>query len=188
MGRPRKPITAENEEQAALTTKKRKCGLKSASLEGHVTASPNEVSEIVRSALIASKQPKVKDDEECGRRIEEYFANCSERGALPLWEELALYLGTTRKTLYEWNMGRGCSSTRCDMIKKAKEICASVDAKLAQKGQIQPVVYIFRAKNFFDMRDQSEVVLTPNNPLGEQADQKALEAKLADIVIDADQK
>lgn len=54
------------------------------------------------------------------------------------------------------------------MIKKAKEILAGIDAKLVSQGKIPQVTYIFRAKNFFGMKDQSEVVLTPNNPLGDQ--------------------
>ena len=54
------------------------------------------------------------------------------------------------------------------MIKKAKEILAGIDAKLVSQGKIPQVTYIFRAKNFFGMKDQSEVVLTPNNPPGGQ--------------------
>ena len=50
------------------------------------------------------------------------------------------------------------------MVKKAKEILAGIDAKLVSQGKIPQVTYIFRAKNFFGMRDQQEVVLTPNNP------------------------
>jgi hypothetical protein len=64
------------------------------------------------------------------------------------------------------------------MIKKAKGILAAIDAKLVSEGKIPQVTYIFRAKNFFGMRDQQDVVLTPNvNPLGEQADAKALKQK-----------
>ena len=43
---------------------------------------------------------------------------------------------------------------------------------------VVPQGYIFRAKNFFGMRDQQEVVLTPNtSPLGEQQDTEALKQK-----------
>ena len=37
-----------------------------------------------------------------------------------------------------------------------------MDAELAQEGKIQPVVYMFRAKNYYGMKDQQDVVLTPN--------------------------
>ena len=46
-----------------------------------------------------------------------------------------------------------------------------------QDGKINPVTGIFWQKNYDGMKDQSEVVLTPNNPLGEQKDVEALKQK-----------
>ena len=63
------------------------------------------------------------------------------------------------------------------MVKKAKEILAGIDAKLVSEGRIPQVTYIFRAKNYFGMRDQQEVVLTPNNPLGDTTDTETLKNK-----------
>ena len=51
------------------------------------------------------------------------------------------------------------------MIKRAKEIMAAIDAELVSNNKIPQVTYIFRAKNFYQMADKSEVVLTPNTPL-----------------------
>ena len=34
---------------------------------------------------------------------------------------------------------------------------------MVTEGKINPVVYIFRAKNYFGMKDQQDLVLTPNN-------------------------
>ena len=48
---------------------------------------------------------------------------------------------------------------------------------MVTEGKINPVVYIFRAKNYFGMRDQQEYVLTPNTPLGEDADKNLLQSK-----------
>ena len=39
-----------------------------------------------------------------------------------------------------------------------------------QKGRLTPVVYIFRAKNFFGMKDVQDYVLTPNNAMGAESD------------------
>ena len=69
------------------------------------------------------------------------------------------------------------------MIKKAKEILAGIDAKLVSMGKIPQVTYIFRAKNFFGMKDQQDVVVTPNNPLGDTVDQKQLEERIAETVV-----
>jgi len=46
------------------------------------------------------------------------------------------------------------------MIKKAKQILAAIDAELVSSGKIPQVVYIFRAKNFFGMADQQEIVVS----------------------------
>ena len=54
---------------------------------------------------------------------------------------------------------------RRNLIKKAKEFLASFDAQLVQEGKVNPTTYIFRAKNYFGLKDQQEYVLTPNNPL-----------------------
>ena len=54
-----------------------------------------------------------------------------------------------------------------------------------EDGKVNPVTGIFWQKNYDGLKDQQEVVLTPNNPLGEaqnaeQLKQKYLES--ADIV------
>ena len=48
---------------------------------------------------------------------------------------------------------------------------------MVTEGKINPVVYIFRAKNFFGMKDQQEHVITPNNPLGDTTNPEELAQK-----------
>ena len=56
-----------------------------------------------------------------------------------------------------------------DVIKKAKEFIATMEAELARDGEINSTVYIFRAKNYFGMADKQEVVVTPNTGMQAQA-------------------
>ena len=72
------------------------------------------------------------------------------------------------------------------MIKKAKQILANIDAELVLGRKIPETTYIFRSKNYYGMRDNVEVTVAPQNPLGDTLDQKELEAKIADIVVDED--
>ena len=68
-----------------------------------------------------------------------------------------------RKAAVDQILEKGFSgSLVTEIIKKAKQILASMDAELAAEGKIQPVVYMFRSKNFYEMRDSQELVLTPN--------------------------
>lgn len=59
----------------------------------------------------------------------------------------------------------------------------------AQNGKINPVAAIFLMKNHFGYQDKQEVVLTPNNQLGEvtppeELQQKYLEATASDYDTD----
>jgi hypothetical protein len=53
-----------------------------------------------------------------------------------------------------------------------------------QNGKLNPASGIFIGKNFFGYRDVQDVVVTPNNPIGDPASQKALEDKYLEVVDD----
>ena len=52
-----------------------------------------------------------------------------------------------------------------------------------QNGKINPVSGIFLLKNNFGYQDKQEVVVTPNNPLGDGAERSQLEDKYTDTVV-----
>ena len=54
-----------------------------------------------------------------------------------------------------------------DIVKRAKDFIATMEAELARDGEINSTVYIFRAKNHFGMVDKQEVVVTPNTGMEE---------------------
>ena len=58
-------------------------------------------------------------------------------------------------------------SGMADVVKKAKDFIATMEAELARDGEINSTVYIFRAKNHFGMVDKQEVVVTPNTGMEE---------------------
>ena len=125
----------------------------------------------------------VKSDEEMCERLNYFFTQCAESQQLPTVEKMANCLGYHRQTLYDWEHGKnhGFSSATAEIIRKAKQVLAGIDADLAQEGKIQPVVYMFRAKNFYNMRDQQEVVLTPNTPQLSDADVATIASKYEEL-------
>ena len=125
----------------------------------------------------------VKSDDELCERLNWFFSECARTQQLPNIEKMGNALGYHRNTLLDWENGNtgGFSSATAGIIKKAKQILASIDAELAQEGKTQPVVYMFRAKNFYGMRDQQDVVLTPNTNGLESADAKTIEAKYKEL-------
>lgn len=131
-------------------------------------------------------QTKVRNDDELCERLNWFFTTCAETQQLPTVEKMANALGYHRQTLFEWETGAngGFSPATGDIIRQAKQVLAGIDAELAQEGKIQPVVYLFRSKNFYGMKDQQDVVVTPNAGNITPTDIKTIEAKYAELPED----
>ena len=115
------------------------------------------------------------------------FNTLAETGELPTVEKMALALGTTRASLWNWENGLQCSPARTAMIQQANGILAAMDAELVSQGKIPQVTYIFRAKNFYNMKDQTDVIVTPNNPVGAVLPEDELRKRIeGDVVIEPD--
>lgn len=147
-------------------------------------AKSEDISRCIRNCLTFYGLPIVRDDEECRQRLEWFFDTCGQTGQLPTVEKMVMALGTIRQTVWEWERGEKCSQRRADMIKKAKEFIASFESEMVTEGKINPVVYIFRAKNYFGMKDQQDVVLKPESPLGDKVDQARLESTIVQELPD----
>ena len=126
---------------------------------------------------------KAVTDEEIRERLHRYFVETLENGEIPTVEEMCLAFGYDRVTIWRWETGgEGSTPARRNLIKKAKEFLASFDAKLVQENKVNPTTYIFRAKNYFGLKDEVEYVLTPNNPLGDIKDSKEIRKRLSEGV------
>lgn len=134
----------------------------------------------------AGIQNKVRSDEELCERLNWFFSQCAATQQIPNVEKMANALGYHRNTLNDWETGHnhGFTPATKDIIRQAKQILASIDAELAQEGKTQPVVYLFRAKNFYGMRDQQDLVLTPNNGGIDTKDPATIAAKYAELPED----
>lgn len=124
---------------------------------------------LLAETLQAYKQPRVNSDEELAGRLSDYFRQCAETGQIPTVEEMGLSTGYSLATVWDWEHGRnkGFSSETSEIIKKAKDFLKTFDAKLVTSGALNFLTYCFRAKNYYGMIEKSEVILTPNNPLGD---------------------
>lgn len=100
-------------------------------------------------------------------RIDMYFQLCFEQDMKPGVAGLAYALGVNRRTLWEWKTGgrRDATPELADTIKKAYAFLELLWEQYMQNGKISPPNGIFLGKNNFDYRDETQVVVTPNNPL-----------------------
>lgn len=106
--------------------------------------------------------PTVKSTEEAVERTQAYFQRCASKGIKPTWEEYALALGVHRQTLWCWVNGLRRGAVDPEVVIRAKDFIAAYDARMVSDGKLNPVTYIFRAKNYYDMKDTQDVVVTPN--------------------------
>ena len=99
---------------------------------------------------------KPKTPEELEQRFTEYFEKCSTEGQPPTFEALSLVSGWCYTTFYDISEGKMCTEFT-NVIKKAKDVCRIYDSQMATNGKVLAPVYIFRAKNFYGMRDEQKV-------------------------------
>ena len=104
---------------------------------------------------------KPKSVEELQERFENYLIQCADAGLPPTVEGLALISGWCRSTFYDIANGKMCTQYT-DTINNAKDYVCNYDASMAILGKINAPIYIFRSKNFYDMKDTQDIQVTPN--------------------------
>lgn len=131
--------------------------------------------------LMKWKQPDMNDVEAVEKRCFNYFSLCAENDMKPTFAGLALAFGVDRRTLWKWCNdvpgGRKLSDSVRDTIKKSQSVINAQMEDYMQNWKIHPTAGIFLMKNNMGYTDQQEVVLKPDNPLGEQKDPEELRRK-----------
>ena len=119
---------------------------------------------ILSESLEAWGMTKVTNDAELCERLGKYFQRCIEREIIPTVEEMWLYTGYHRDWAMDIYRGhsKGFSPETAVIIKKAREYLATFDGKAALTGEINPIVYFFRAKNYYGMVDKQEIEVAPS--------------------------
>lgn len=142
-------------------------------------------SKYIAQVLFSKTLPRVNmnDPQEVEDRITLYFKTCQDNDMKPTLTGCANSLGVTRQTLHSI-----CKEHTRKMSKQT-EIVQRLYSTLEElwelwmvNGKINPVSGIFLGKNNFGYKDQQEVVVTPNNPLGDTEDPEDVKAKYADVI------
>lgn len=152
-----------------------------------VHTEPGDNRKYILHSLRLAELPKLNltSVEEVTQRIKDYFTICAEDDMKPSVAGLALAMDIDRRYLWEIREGRkGKNPAVADTLKKAMKILDLQMVDYMQNGKINPVSGIFLMKNNFGYADKQEVVLTPNNPLGDTKDTKELEEQYIDSVVD----
>ena len=174
----------ENENLTEIVGKVTKSKRPDKSEQNSVHTNPGDNRKYINNAMHLATLPKIdtKNIPQLENRITEYFEICSQDDMKPSVAGLALAIGTDRRRLWEWATIE--KSDRSDTVKRAYQILNLMMEDYMQNGKINPVSGIFLMKNNFGYQDKQDVVITPNNPLGEQIDQKQLEDKYIESVAE----
>jgi hypothetical protein len=103
---------------------------------------------------------KPKSPEELENRFVDYLTMCADEGMPPTVEGLALCSGWARQSFYEIEQGK-YNLQFTDIVKKAKDYVCNYDSSMANLNKLNAPIYIFRAKNFYDMKDVQEIKAGP---------------------------
>lgn len=171
--------------QGAKDTKPRTRSAESSELKGIVAdQNPNlpqgyNTRRIAFMQAILPTEPLDHDDvEEMERRFQHYLAKCAEWDMKIGNQAAYAAIGINKDLVYEWTVRRQTNPRRTEFVKKVQQFCAMYREGLMEDGKVNPVTGIFWQKNYDGMKDQQEVVLTPNtSPLGDQTDAEALKQK-----------
>ena len=155
-----------------------------------VTAGDN--SRFVRYALanFLSTPPDLHNPEEVHGAIVNYFQSCDQNGVRP--GNLGLYaaLGMSKQDVHDVITGRNKSKATpavVDLVKKARQAMSLYRESLASEGKINPVTYIFMAKNYDGLTDTQQIeVSAAQNQEARLSPEEIARQIEKDIPIDGD--
>lgn len=121
--------------------------------------------------------------EELEKDIEEYFDACREYNMMPTNVSLALWLGCDEDTLN--NHANNPNSPFFGVIKSVKQYLHSLMQSGTLSGDINPVTYIFLSKNYYGMKDDKNITVTPatSNTTNSQETMDAIQKQIEEETV-----
>lgn len=149
-----------------MSQKKTPAKRQAVGMQNYGTIDPDFSRRVMKCNLEVSlmRDDKPKTPEEMKETILNYFAICEKYALPPTVEGLGLATHYYRNSLLEIEEGK-FSKQFMGIVKWAKNYIKNYDASLVMAGMIPSSVYSFRAKNYYGLKDQQEVVLAPKTDL-----------------------
>ena len=124
-----------------------------------VKAEPGEISAIVGKMSHLRELERPQTDQEVEERVKYFFQWCIDNDVRPGVELMALSLGTTRQTLWNWQQEGG---RKGEIITLAKQMLAALIENWGQTGKINPAALCFIMKNNFGYSDNVTIEAVQN--------------------------
>lgn len=123
----------------------------------------NQVMEkrIFNSSGVTGRPWAFQSVEKLQEDITDYLTLCRDTNIMPTIVSLALYLGVDVSTIDEH--ANNSNSPFSQVFKNLKQYLHNLMQSGTLAGDINPVAYIFLSKNYFGMRDDKNITVTPTN-------------------------
>lgn len=150
---------------------------------GEEYVQPGDNARYLRHALVSLDLPPIdiSDPKQVEQRIRDYFQYCIDNDRKPNMIGLANWIGVSRETVNTWKRGDYRAETHSDVIKKALDVLEELWMDYMLNGKANPASLIFLGKNLWQYKDQSDIIVTPNNPL-DSADPESTRKKYLDSI------
>jgi len=160
------------------------------------TFKPLEGTELIATYQLAiknmkrgSNQKKYTTAEQLAQAIIEYWEYLMEQNLkgnplIPDVEGMATFIGVTRTTLLKYE--KSDTPGFAEIVSQAKNDIASCKKQMGQQGLIPPIVMAMDFNNNHGYTQKQEVVVTPNNPLGDRTPTQELMGKYMDLIEDGE--
>lgn len=102
-----------------------------------------------------------KSYDECLEEVESYFKLCFDCNIIPTIASLSLYLGLNRESLYNY-ANNPKMYDYSSILKLAINTCQSYQEGAVLEGSIPSVPFIFLAKNYYNLKDQTDITFNNN--------------------------
>lgn len=138
---------------------------------------------------MTGRPPKYATLEEFNGVIDAYWnymneVNQTGNHLIPDIEGFCCYAGVDRTTLFEWEHNRPLDFA--NTIKRLKNSIAFCKKQLALHGKIPPIVFATDFNNNHGYTQKQEVVVTPNQPLGQELPREEIINALPQIEDNSD--
>jgi hypothetical protein len=140
---------------------------------------PKTVDFIMRLNEMNAQPPSRENIKEMEQRFLDYLMLCKEYQLQPGNQACYLALGVTKQDMFDWENGVRGTTFLMDFAKKVKQIISAFRESAATEGKINTVWAIFMGKNYDGLKDQQDVVVTPN-VIGQTDDATTLAEKYRD--------
>lgn len=112
--------------------------------------------------------------------MNEFLTLCYETNTIPTITAVALWLGCDRDTIY--NHSNNSNSPFFGACKKIVNVCHLAMENGAVGGKVNAVLYMFLSKNYFGLKDDKNITITPttNADINTPATMEALQKQIAE--------